>query len=925
QDVTLTYGQLNDFSEALAWTLYRRGFRRGNIAAVMLERSVNTLVAIMGVLKAGGAYLPLDFSHPCRRNEKILNDSGATLLVTTSQLICNSQNTRFKFEDNQIVYLDLEDKESQSQSSFLKKQLPNFKKDTDLAYVMFTSGSTGEPKGVIIEEKNVINLVNSLEKTVFKDFYHSLNIAMVSPYIFDASVQQIFSSLLLGHTLFIVPEDVRLNGKKLVQFYNDNKIDISDGTPAHIRILDYTLKITNQKLCVRHFLIGGEELRAEVIIEFLSKFDDSPPQITNVYGPTECCVDSSSYQIDLITIKKLGFVPIGKALSNISIYILNEQLQSLENGEAGEICIAGAGVGRGYINKKDLTEQKFIQNPFNSSEKLYKTGDIGRLLPDKNIQFLGRRDRQVKLRGYRIDLKEIESALYRYKNDSLANSKKERPEYTENQTQLVICEKCLLNSRYPGITFERGICSVCRQYEKYKKHFHSYFKSLTDFKALMKKAKTSKSSIYDCLLLFSGGKDSTYTLFRLLEMGFNVLTLTFDNGFISKTAFKNISRITNQFDIPHITCSTENMNEIFLESLNSDSTVCSGCFRALTLISNRVAKEKGINVIITGLSRGQILETKLQPLLETGIDDLKEIDKRLSLHRKMYYFQNDKISNLLNIPIDESLLENMYFLDYFQFDNSTVSEIKDYLSSQDNYWQKPQDTGLCSSNCRINDVGIFVHKTEKGFHNYAASLSWDCRLGLLKRNEGFKLLKEEVNSPVVDEILSQLKYIPKIENTKPIQNVAVVLKQERCREPFLCSYFVANSTVNINELREYLFKELPEYMIPARFIQVESLPLTNNGKIDFVSLSLMPGKNKFDNSIIDSISDTEQKLLGLWSKVLGQPSIGIDDNFFEVGGDSVSVTILISLVEKEFNVEFSIENALSTPTIKGWATLLSCS
>ncbi|MGB7605977.1 MAG: MFS transporter, partial [Lutisporaceae bacterium] len=238
-----------------------------------------------------------------------------------------------------------------------------------------------------------------------------LNVALIAPYVFDASVKQIFASLLRGNCLYIVPEEYRNIGEKLTEYYIENSIDISDGTPSHFKLIlgDNIEKIKD--IPVKHFIIGGEALPVNVVQEFLAFFKDKKPNITNIYGPTECCVDSTAFLVDSNQLDTLNTIPIGRPLVNYNIYVLDKYNKLQPIGVAGELCIAGAGLARGYLNKPEMTEEKFVANPFEPGKKMYKTGDLVKWLPDGDIEFLGRIDHQVKIRGYRIEIGEIESVI----------------------------------------------------------------------------------------------------------------------------------------------------------------------------------------------------------------------------------------------------------------------------------------------------------------------------------------------------------------------------------------------------------------------------------------------------------------------------------------------------------------------------------
>ncbi|HLP44508.1 MAG TPA: amino acid adenylation domain-containing protein [Candidatus Kapabacteria bacterium] len=300
----------------------------------------------------------------------------------------------------------------------------------DPAYIIFTSGSTGKPKGVLIENKNAVNLVTALNERVYRQYPGCLKVGLLAPFVFDASIKQIFAALLLGHHLCLVPEETRLDGVGLLAYYKREVIDICDGTPAYIHLLSESMDNTEREnwgqSSVKHFLIGGEQLAVPVVARFFKQCGSFAPKITNVYGPTECTVDAAAFEITVNNIDRHEIFPIGTPLANVKVYILGKSMVLLPLGVAGELCIGGAGVGRGYINQPELTRVAFEKAPLDTpklliiqhsqftNDRLYKTGDLARWLDDGNIEFLGRIDNQVKIRGYRIELEEIENLVLHY-------------------------------------------------------------------------------------------------------------------------------------------------------------------------------------------------------------------------------------------------------------------------------------------------------------------------------------------------------------------------------------------------------------------------------------------------------------------------------------------------------------------------------
>ncbi|TDF92725.1 non-ribosomal peptide synthetase [Paenibacillus piri] len=406
---SLTYRELDEKANRLAGELRSRGIGREDAVALLLDRSIDTIVAMLAVLKAGGAYLPIDPENPDQRLQFIFQDSGARCLIAHERHAARAS----ALYSGEIINIDLT-----PPTGSPDRQAP-VNESGDLAYMMYTSGTTGKPKGVMIEHRQVLHLIEALRGQVYSLYdYTVLNVALLAPFHFDASVQQIFASLLLGHTLFIVPGSSTVDGHALAAYYRSRRIDVTDGTPAHLQMLLAAGSL--QGVDIRHMLIGGEALPYETVRQLLDLFTRSAtaPAITNVYGPTECCVDASAYDIvpPLSAGDRSGsFVPIGRPLGNNRLYILDAYGKLQPTGIPGELCIAGDGVGRGYLNLPELTAERFAADPFVPGESMYRTGDLVCRRADGVIEFVGRMDNQVKIRGYRIELGEIESALLNHK------------------------------------------------------------------------------------------------------------------------------------------------------------------------------------------------------------------------------------------------------------------------------------------------------------------------------------------------------------------------------------------------------------------------------------------------------------------------------------------------------------------------------
>ncbi|ANY69398.1 non-ribosomal peptide synthetase [Paenibacillus sp. BIHB 4019] len=413
----LTYKELNERSNRLGRILKAKGVGPDTPVAICMGRSKQIITAIMGVLKAGGAYVPMDPDFPQERIQFMLQDSGAKMLLTEPNLL------------ESLTVPDAIDVLVLDKATLLYGECSNLDEPVSshhLAYIIYTSGTTGNPKGVMIEHLQVAHLITALHSSVYEQYGPGLKLSLVAPFHFDASVQQIFAALLLGHTLHIIPKASLTSGQALADYYRSKQIDVADGTPAHLQMLLAAKQLDGIKLA--HMLIGGEALPHATIREFAKHFKASGaaarlPTITNVYGPTECCVDASALHIarpDMELELDSAYLSIGRALGNNRLYIFDANGRMQPAGAAGELYIGGAGVGRGYLNLPELTAETFIDNPYVPGERLFKTGDLARWKPNGMLEFLGRQDDQVKIRGYRIELGEIAAALQKHEKISRA-------------------------------------------------------------------------------------------------------------------------------------------------------------------------------------------------------------------------------------------------------------------------------------------------------------------------------------------------------------------------------------------------------------------------------------------------------------------------------------------------------------------------
>ena len=387
----LTYQELNNRSNQLANYLIELGVQPDELIGIAIDRSIDTIVSILGILKAGGAYLPLDLAYPPERLSFMLENANVSILLTKKALV-----EKLPTHQAQVVCLDTD------WGIVTNPTNPHcLVRSTNLAYVMYTSGSTGQPKGVCIPHQGVVRLVTA---TNYLDFSPQQVFLQLAPISFDAATFEIWGSLLNGAKLVLFPGD-KPSLAELGQIIQKQQITTLWLTAGLFHLMVDERLADLQPL--RQLIAGGDVLSVPHVQKVLSNLPNC--QLINGYGPTENTTFTCYYPI-VKTDTLLTSIPIGRPISNTQVYILDLYLQPVPIGIPGQLYIGGDGLARGYLDRPQLTAEKFISNPF-ATGKLYQTGDLARYLPDGNIEFLGRLDNQVKIRGFRIELGEIQAQL----------------------------------------------------------------------------------------------------------------------------------------------------------------------------------------------------------------------------------------------------------------------------------------------------------------------------------------------------------------------------------------------------------------------------------------------------------------------------------------------------------------------------------
>nr|MBA2611841.1 non-ribosomal peptide synthetase [Bacteroidota bacterium] len=390
----MSYKELNEHSNILAHYIRSTGIKEETLIPLFIERSNFMITGILGIMKAGCAYVPIDIDFPAERMSFILKDTEAEIIVSSGK----SKQKLPCTEGIEVIELD----------SLKNQRTDNLQTQVlagHLAYVIYTSGSTGNPKGVMIEQGNLSDYVIGLANKICINECNSF--ALVSTIATDLGNTVIYGSMATGGTLHILSKELVSHIERLHQYFEEQNIDCLKIVPSHWRVLNLEGKLLLPK---KLLVFGGEALQEKIVEDI--RLSGSSCQIINHYGPTETTIGKLLHIVESGS-KYEYTVPIGKPFSNTKVLVLDKNLKLCAIGVPGQLFITGDGVARGYLNNPELTKEKFIANPFSkqADSVMYSTGDTVKYLPDGNISFIGRVDNQVKIRGYRIELGEIENAL----------------------------------------------------------------------------------------------------------------------------------------------------------------------------------------------------------------------------------------------------------------------------------------------------------------------------------------------------------------------------------------------------------------------------------------------------------------------------------------------------------------------------------
>uniref|UniRef100_UPI0030EDBFDA amino acid adenylation domain-containing protein n=1 Tax=uncultured Maribacter sp. TaxID=431308 RepID=UPI0030EDBFDA len=830
EEEELTYRELNEKSNQLAHYLQKKGVKQESLVGICLERSLEMIVGLLGILKAGGAYVPIDPAYPEERISYMLEDSDCFVLLTKKSV----KEKVPKSKDTEIIILDeksvLKELEKGSRKNLLVSVNPN-----NLAYIIYTSGSTGNPKGVMNQHDGVVNRLYWAQETY--NLHKSDIVLQKTTYGFDVSVWELFWPVIVGSKFVFAKPDGHKDAQYLIKLIKKENITTIHFVPSMLQVMVDTPGF-NECKSLRNILCSGEALPLELVKKFHQKLD---LPLHNLYGPTEAAIDVSSFVCEKAA--NLKAVPIGKPVANTQLYILDKYLKPVPVGIPGELHIGGIQLARGYYNKNELTNKKFIPNPINKTEyqRLYKTGDLVKWLPDGNIEFIGRIDDQVKIRGNRIEPGEIESNINNY--EEIKNSVV--LERNDNAGNKHLCAYLV-----PDKEKARTIFKLQEIIKNDLDNTKPYFlpNGMPLFYANRQETDFLFKEIYDEMCYLKHGIELNDND-CIIDIGANI-------GMFSILVSQIIpsAKVYSYEPIPQIHDILELNASLYSENIN--------------VFNYGIGKEIGEEVfayypnvsILSGM-KNNVDKTEVSDTVKKYIIGENSIEgQNVSLNKNdLDILLNDRLAteefNCKIVTISEIIKKNnLETINLLKID-AEKSEIDILKGISNDDWGK------------IKQIVVEVHDTDN-------RLNW---VENLLQKKGFIVDVDKEESLNETNIYNLFAVKAKREDINYEVSIQQIEKNK--------GYY--NEEELIKNIKNRLSKSLPDYMIPSYFEIRNEIPLTPNGKID--KKALPKPEVKVENDHIAPSSEIEDTVVEIWAEVLGinKSVISINRSFFELGGNSL--------------------------------------
>jgi amino acid adenylation domain-containing protein len=964
-NTTLTYAALERQSSQLAACLIEKGIRNGDLIGLATDRSADLLVCLLGILKAGAAYIPLDPEYPQDRIEYMLEDSNAKMLLVSA-----AYRGKFHSSATELV------------TEQLWTQLKNYPatapavitKGTDLAYVLYTSGSTGKPKGVQIKHHNLVNFLLGMQEA--PGMVANDRLLAVTTISFDIAGLELYLPLITGATVVLCDQQSAKDGRLLLELITQENITVMQATPSTWGMMiaagwnkKYALKV----------LCGGEALPKELAASLLER----ATELWNMYGPTETTIWSTVKRIENTD----GPVTIGRPIQNTQVYILDENHQLLEPGATGELLIGGEGVAAGYLNRPELTAERFINNPFNSvpGDKLYKTGDLARFLENGEIMHQGRMDEQVKIRGYRIELGEIETLLSQ--QDGIKQAVVLAREDTPGDKRLV-GYVTLQDEEVKDITptwkdHWDTIYDIAAESQKdvaisEQKIDGIVLEQWQDSGTLLAEAKewlavsVDKIKAYHAQNIYEIGCGGGQLMFEIAPFAKSYLATDYSPPAIEKLKEKLEADPGQWKHVSAKSCAADDFTGIPHQSfdliiIHSVAQYFPDTAYLLKVIEEAVKRLKdggclyigdiqGMNCLEMEHAMNQITHSKAGTTLSAFkeiVENRVRIENELAADPGFFYLLPDLIPSITGVDIElrKGKLENQttrYHYDCWIYVNSAHQQVATDVTMDGSALEslavlKEQLQQHPSAVIAVNNIYNARTDQDCALMNWIASNPGDTPIDQIKRemldiNEGYQPdLFWELGGKLgyntfvrwstdgTDGLFDAVFIPANRAHDLPVPPVSIsgsAKPGDYARTPIVSNEVHLSKTM-VDKWKQVLRAQLPDYMVPADLIGLKAFPLTPNKKIDKKAFP-KPQRTGITNDINELPHDEYQKTVsGIWSAVLGIEQIGIHDDFFELGGHSLLAVRVMTAIEKETGKRLPLATLFEHSTIEKLALKLN--
>ncbi|MFC7440511.1 amino acid adenylation domain-containing protein [Laceyella putida] len=974
---SLTYRELNERANQLAHHLKKRGVGPNRLVGLSVERSLETVVGILGILKAGGVYVPLDPTYPADRLAFMIEDAKLDVLVTQSRFM-----ERLPVHDAQVVLLDahLEEIGQESVANPPMETTPE-----DLAYIIYTSGSTGKPKGVLVPHANVIRLFDATEH--WFGFHEGDVWTLFHSYAFDFSVWELWGALFYGGKVVVVSHETGRSPEMFYRLLADEGVTVLNQTPSAFRQLIMVEENRKEipELSLRYVIFGGEALELQSLRPWFRRHGDRKPLLVNMYGITETTVHVTYRPISQKDVEDgMGSV-IGVPIPDLKVYVLDPEKNPVPIGVPGELFVGGAGVAKGYLNRPDLTTARFIPDPFSDEPgaRLYQSGDLVRYLPNGDLEYLGRMDHQVKVRGFRIELGEIEAALT--KHPAVQESVVIPREEQRGDKRLV--GYAVLNPNYLAKWCREDTRAQVKEWEVVFEDYYAQPEATPDptFNIIGWNSNYTGQPIpageMKEWLEATVRRIRSLNPKRVLEIGVGTgmilyrvapIAESYTGTDFSKKAIEYVEKTLRLIDPMETDIRLLNQPADAFDALGEnafDTVILNSIIQYFPSADYLVDVLKGaVKRLVPGgrIFIGDVRDLRLFEAFHMAVERFRSApdesverlitkakqraasDGELLLDPAFFYALAREIPEINRIRIMPKRARSLNELSQFRYDvilevNGEPAEPAP-IHTDERPWTKEITIDAVKQVLRAEEPERLVVRGVPNARLIREVTALQCaeqvRGKTVAELERHLSHRKGVDPETWWELESELPYKVTLSwnsggrdghydvcFTHQANAMHPLPNWEQPVEANLPATRYASHPLMgrikralVPELRNHLKSSLPEYMVPSALMVLDSIPLTENGKVDRKALPA-PDPSVFvsEQEFIEPRSETEKAVVDIWADVLGLGRVGIHDHFFELGGHSLLATQLIFRLRERFELDVPLRVVFEKPTVEGMA------